>query len=51
MIFDTFTRAGRTYYYGAIWPQGRERAADDAQIRVSTRELETLETNTETTNG
>lgn len=43
MIFRASQHNGRIYYWGAIWPHGRSRAVDDAQIRQCDRDLAALQ--------
>lgn len=41
------TTRHRTYYFGAVWPLGREHACDLAQIRTFERDIEAMVTNAE----
>jgi len=45
MILTMTHHEGRTYFFGAVWPQGRSAAADAAQVRQGERDLASVADN------
>jgi len=45
MILTMTHHEGRTFYFGAVWPQGRSAAADAAQVRQCERDLASVADN------
>jgi len=48
MILTMTHHEGRTYFFGAVWPQGRSAAADAAQVRQCERDLASVADETKT---